>query len=169
MALVWKGLIILFHLVVIINYILFLIYSKSVEPILAKLWPERAAFGGSLKYLTRWNVWLQLMYFVVAFINDIFGSESKTKEHSSGIQKIRDFVFASVAFPTGLFVTALFWSIYFVDRNLIWPVEIAAYYPPITNHMMHTTPLVSQIFELLFLFHIQPKRLHGLRYNDYAH
>ena len=158
-----KGIIVVFHVAVIINYIIFLLHSNNVDNVLNKLVPGRASFGGNLKYLTRWNVLLQLVYFVVAFVNDILGSESRTKEYSTAAQKIRDFVFSSLAFPTGVFVTVAFWSIYLVDRKLIFPVELDKYFPPITNHMMHTTPLVSQILELLLVFHVQPKRLHGLR------
>ena len=159
-----KILITFFHLAVIVNYILFLLHSNTVDKTLNKLIPSRASFGGSFKYLTHWNVWLQAVYFIIAFANDIIGTDSKTKETSSGIQRIRDFLFSSVAFPTGSFVTIAFWSIYVVDRNLIFPPALDKYFPPITNHMMHTTPLVSQTLELLFIYHVQPKRIYGLRY-----
>ena len=160
-----KILISLFHLVVIINYVIFILHSFNVDKILNPLIPERALFGGPLKFLTHWNVWLQAIYFIIALANDVFGTESRTKEHSSRIQKARDFVFSSVAFPTGSFVTIAFWSIYLVDRKLIFPVELDKYFPPITNHMMHTMPLVSQICEIMLIFHVQPKRVYGLRYN----
>ena len=158
-----KGVIVVFHLTVIVNYVLYLLHQSNVSEDLNLVYPDRARFGGSLKYLTNWNVWLQAMYFVIALANDIFGSEARTKEHSSATQKIRDFMFYSVGFPTGVFVTSAFWSIYIVDRKLIFPEELDRYFPPITNHMMHTTPLVSQLLEMLLIFHLQPKRLHGLR------
>ena len=158
-----KVLIIIFHLAVIINYVLFLLHSKNVDAILNKRIPTRASFGGTLKYLTHWNVWLQAGYFLIAFVNDMIGSDSKTKERSSAFQKLRDFLFSSVAFPTGAFVTVAFWAIYLVDRKLIFPVQLDKYFPPITNHMMHTTPLISQALELIFIYHIQPKKAYGLR------
>ena len=158
-----KEVIVVFHAAVISNYIIFLLHSNNVDSVLNKIRPERASFGGNLKFLTRWNVLLQAMYFMVAFVNDILGSESRTKEYSTAAQKLRDFMFSSLAFPTGVFVTVAFWSIYLVDRELIFPEELDEYFPPITNHMMHTTPLVSQIIELLLVFHVQPKRLYGLR------
>ena len=158
-----KGVIVVFHVAVIINYIAYLLHASNVSNDLNLVFPQRASFGGSLKYLTHWNVWLQALYFLIALTNDIFGSEARTKEHSSATQKIRDFMFSSVAFPTGVFVTSVFWLIYIVDRKLIFPEELDKYFPAITNHMMHTTPLVSQLLELLLIFHLQPKRLHGLR------
>lgn len=159
----WKGVIVIFHLAVIINYILFLLHSNNVNKALNEIIPNRASFGGPFKFLTHWNVWLQAIYFVIAFVNDIFGSESRTKEYSSVIQKIRDFMFSSVAFPTGVFVSFVFWSIYLVDRKFIFPEEMDKFFPPITNHMMHTIPLVSQTLELLLISHVQPRRLNGLR------
>ena len=154
----------LFHLAAILNYALFLLHSRKVDEALNAIIPERASFGGTLKYLTHWNVWLQFFYFIIAFVNDIFGTESKSKETSSMIQNIRDFLFSSIAFPIGSFVTMAFWGIYIVDRNLIFPPALDKWFPPITNHMMHTAPLVSQVIELLLTFHIQPKRIIGLRY-----
>ena len=153
----------LFHLAVVVNYILFLLHNKKANEALNKLVNNRSSFGGSFKYLTHWNVWLQAGYFLIAFVNDVIGTDSKTKEGSSGSQRVRDFLFSSVAFPTGAFVTVAFWAIYLVDRKLIFPVELDKYYPPITNHMMHTTPLISQALELIFIYHIQPKKIYGLR------
>ena len=154
----------LFHLAAILNFALFLLHSRKVDEALNAKIPQRASFGGTLKYLTHWNVWLQLFYFIIAFTNDMFGTESKNKETSSIIQNFRDFLFSSIAFPIGSFVTIAFWGIYMVDRNLIFPPALDKWFPPITNHMMHTAPLVAQFIELLLTFHIQPKRIIGLRY-----
>ena len=156
----------LFHLAVIINYALFLRHSRKVDEALNAKIPERASFGGTLKYLTHWNVLLQFAYFIIALTNDVFGSESKSKENSSIIQSVRDFLFSTIAFPVGSFVTIAFWGIYLVDRNLIFPPALDKWFPPITNHMMHTTPLVGQAMEILLSYHIQPKRITGLRYTS---
>ena len=157
--------IVLFHTAVIVNYILFLMHGISITEALNNFTPQCEQFGGPLKYLTNWNVLLQSIYFAIALFNVIFGSDSKTAEMSSKVQKLRDFIFGSLALPIGGFVTISFWFIYLVNRNLIFPKELEQFFPPIVNHLMHTTPLLSQIFELLFIFHIQPKRLHGLRYH----
>ena len=107
---------------------------------------------------------LQFAYFIIAFANDIFGTQARNKENSSRIQSVRDFLFSTIAFPVGSFVTIAFWGIYLVDRNLIFPPALDKWFPPITNHMMHTTPLVGQAMEILLSYHIQPKRITGLRY-----
>ena len=160
-----KGLIILFHAISILNYVLFLVHDYSIKEVLNELYPERVKFFGELKYLTHLNVWLQMIYFIIAFANDLFGSEStKVSEISSVFQTLRDFLFGTLTLPIGSLVTVGFWSVFLVDRELIFPVEYDQYFPPITNHMMHTAPLVAQVLELLFVCHIYPKRSRGLRY-----
>ena len=153
---------ILLHLTVILNYVLFLTYKESIKDKLNDLYPDRKKFGGSWKYLTHWNIFLQLIYFSLAFLNDVFGTESTTKETSSRLQKCRDFLFSTLAFPIGIFVPTIFWILFNIDRNLVFPPLLDKVFPPITNHMMHTTPLPSQILELLLVYHIYPRKISGI-------
>ena len=150
-----------FHIVVILNYVLFLMYKDSIKDILNKLYPDREEFGGSWKFLTHWNIALQLFYFCLALLNDLFGTESKTKEESSRLQKSRDFLFSTLAFPIGIFVPIIFWILFNLDRDLVFPADLDEVFPPITNHMMHTTPLPSQILELALVYHSYPSKKFG--------
>ena len=115
-----------------------------------------------MNYLTHWNVVLQLFYFSLAFFNDLFGSSSSSKQKSSVIQQFQDFTFACIAFPLALFVSIMFWLFYHVDRDLVFPEEMDFYFPPMTNHMMHTTPVVSQLVELYVTYHIYPSHVVGI-------
>ena len=152
----------LLHLTVIINYVLFLAYKESIKDELLELFPNRNLFGGSWKFLTHWNVILQLVYFCLAFLNDVFGTESRTKETSSRLQKCRDYLFSTLAFPIGIFVPTIFWILFNIDRNLVFPPVFDKIFPAITNHMMHTTPLPSQILELFFVYHVYPRKMSGI-------
>lgn len=49
----------------------------------------------------------------------------------------------------GTVVTALFWGLYAIDRELIFPKRLDAIYPPMLNHVQHTTILVFAVAELL--------------------
>lgn len=51
------------------------------------------------------------------------------------------------------FVVIMFWSIYFVDQELVFPREIEKHIPPILNHLWHTVPLMLVFLELLVVFH----------------
>ena len=67
---------------------------------------------GQWKFLTFINLWLQLLYFTISFLNNLFGSHSKTITSSSNLQKIRDYLFATLAFPIGQFVGIIFWTLF---------------------------------------------------------
>ena len=153
---------IILHLLVILNYVSFLLYKESIKDELHRMFPTRIEFGGSWKFLTHWNIFLQLAYFNLAFFNDIFGTESSTKEASSRLQKCRDFLFSTMAFPVGIFVPIIFWILFNIDRNLVFPPSFDKVFPPMTNHMMHTTPLPSQILELCMAYHIYPPKTYGI-------
>ena len=121
------------------------------------------AYGGEWKFITYWNLWLQLIYFSVGFCNELFGTKaSPSKLESSRLQKTRDFLFSTLAFPVGLFVTISFWSIYMVDRSLVFPKKLDEFYPLWANHMLHTTCMISQLIEMTTSFHDYPSRTKGI-------
>lgn len=150
------------HIFSILNYVIFLLYKETIKDKLNDLYPMRKRFGGSWKFLTHWNIVLQLIYFCLAFLNDVFGTESRAKEEPSGLQKIRDFLFATLAFPIGIFVPVIFWILFGIDRDLVFPDDLDELFPPITNHMMHTTSFPAQILELFLIYHAYPSRKFGI-------
>ena len=120
-------------------------------------------YGGRWKFLTNWNLHLQLAYFTVGICNELFGSQKTPSNihQSSKLQKLRDFLFSTLAFPVAMFVTISFWSLYSIDRNLIFPTQLDKFYPLWANHMLHTTCLISQMIEMNTSYHIYPSRTKG--------
>eukprot|EP00088_Acartia_fossae_P025275 TRINITY_DN26103_c0_g1_i1.p1 TRINITY_DN26103_c0_g1~~TRINITY_DN26103_c0_g1_i1.p1 ORF type:complete len:233 (-),score=37.07 TRINITY_DN26103_c0_g1_i1:200-871(-) len=116
--------------------------------------PVREQYGGQGKYLTFLNMCLQFMYFTVCLLADLAGSNSK-------IAKIRDKIFASAAFPIGIFVGVIFWGLYAVNRELIFPQKLDGHFPSWLNHFMHTTVLPLQLGEMFLSRHEYPGRLFG--------
>ena len=119
------------------------------------------AFGGQWKFLTYWNLWLQLIYFLVGLCTELFGTDSN-KATPSRLQKMRDFMFGSLAFPLGIFVSIIFWALYALDRNLVFPPKMDEFYPLWSNHMLHTTCLVAQLIEMISTPHDYPSRTKGM-------
>lgn len=148
----------LFNLVNIFHYVAIIKICLDVG---TNIPGRTSAFGGMWKFLTFWDLWFQLTYFTVALINNIVGSESSSKKASS-TQKLRDHLFASVAFPIGIFVCLFFWAVHLYDDNLIFPPQVAKFYPWYANHMMHTAPAVSQLVVLMTTCHVYPARKSGL-------
>ncbi|XP_074607801.1 androgen-induced gene 1 protein-like [Acropora palmata] len=121
--------------------------------------PNHRVYGGKFKFLTFLNVLLQLVYFTIAIIGDVL---TLIKGKDSWLIKLRDILFASLAFPICVFVTATFWGIYLVDRDLIFPKGMDKLIPPWLNHLLHTWCAVAIIMEGAFVKHRYPRNHVGL-------
>ncbi|XP_034834440.1 androgen-induced gene 1 protein-like [Maniola hyperantus] len=119
-------------------------------------------FGGKFKYLTYLNAMLQTVYFTVALINDLFGTNESSPSNKPLVRRTKDVLFSALAFPLALFVGVSFWGIYAVDRELILPKMMDAYFPTWLNHVMHSNIVVFTIIEMATSFRMYPKRKFGL-------
>ncbi|XP_050685492.1 androgen-dependent TFPI-regulating protein-like [Leptidea sinapis] len=111
-------------------------------------------------FLTIWCLVIQTVYFIVACINDIFGTNERTPLKPPTIRKIKDALF-SLAFPLAIYVTVAFWSIYLWDKELIFPEHVRKAFPVWLNHAMHTMVSVFMIVEMLTSYKTYPSRLLG--------
>ena len=68
----------------------------------------------------------------------------------------------SSAFPIGQFVGVIFWTLFYIDRELVFPLVLDEIFPNYINHMLHTTVIPFQLLELILLHHVYPKRKTGL-------
>jgi len=112
---------------------------------------KRSKFAGDWKYLTYINMWLQLIFFIIAFLANFVKS----------LRGVRDLFFASAAFPIGMFVGVMFWSLWAIDRELIFPKALDQVFSLTLNHCMHTTVIPLQIGQLLLVKHAFPSRSIG--------
>jgi len=143
-----------FHLLVVAIYVVFLKHCNRVNDELNAKYQGREEFMGQWKYLTHLNVALQTALFALFGIDDILeivGNPKGDARRAVGI--LKDFVFSTIGFPVGVFVSVSFWGLYAIDRDLVFPDELDQFFPPITNHMMHTTPVVSLLIELCMYPH----------------
>ncbi|KAI8439458.1 hypothetical protein MSG28_013235 [Choristoneura fumiferana] len=115
--------------------------------------PYPPAFTGTM---------IQTVYFTVALINDVCGSNEPTPSQKPLIRRIKDSLFSMLAFPVAMFVGTTFWGIYAIDRELILPRSLDAVFPVWLNHVMHTNIVVFMIIELLMSFRMYPARKFGL-------
>ncbi|XP_046969681.1 androgen-induced gene 1 protein-like [Vanessa cardui] len=119
-------------------------------------------FGGKFKYLTYLNAMLQTLYFTVALLNDIVGSNESTPSNKPLIRRFKDLLFSALAFPLSMFVGITFWGIYAVDRELILPKMMDEFFPTWLNHVMHSNIVIFTIIELATSFRMYPRRKVGL-------
>jgi len=120
------------------------------------------AFPGKWKYLTVWDIVLQLVYHSVGLANDLVGSSEIVPKRQTKLQRLRDGLFASWAFPVGLFVSTTFWGLYAIDRALVFPKEMDVFYPNWLNHAVHTGPILLMTLDILVVPKILPSRSNSL-------
>jgi len=144
------------HLLIQLGAIVNFAYTIYWDLYILKL-PGKPTFGGQWKFLTFWNLWLQLIYFTISLLSNSLGSQKASK-----LQKIRDYLFATLAFPIGQFVGIVFWLLFHVDRELVFPLHYDKFFPNYINHAMHTTVIPAQLLELYLLYHAYPKRIQGM-------
>lgn len=128
-------------------------YDAFVLELPEHIHSKSEAFAGRAKYLTFLNMCLQCLFFLVCLLALITGSKN--------ITKVKDIMFASAAFPIGIFVAVIFWGLWAVDRELIFPKKLDGFIPAWLNHFMHTTVLPLQLYELTFSSHKYPSRVIG--------
>ncbi|XP_031552946.1 androgen-induced gene 1 protein-like isoform X3 [Actinia tenebrosa] len=116
--------------------------------------------GGKWKYFQLWNLVFQVTFFVFASFGDIV--TFFRGQETNWIISIRDTMFAAIVFPCGVFVTATFWGIYFVDRELVYPKILDDIIPTWINHGLHTWVAVSVILEGAIVRHRYPRNVVGL-------
>jgi hypothetical protein len=62
------------------------------------------------------------------------------------------------AFPLAMFVGSTFWGLYAIDRELVFPKALDAFFPNWLNHVMHTNIMVFIILELFTSFRSYPSK-----------
>jgi len=127
--------------------------------------PTVLTYGGRWKFLTFWCLIIQTAYYGLCLLNDILGTNVQPTgnlKKQSSLQKIRDFVYASVVWPIGVFVVITFWGLYAIDRELVFPKILDEFIPPWLNHVMHTTVLPFLLVEKFLVYHDYPSRSRGL-------
>lgn len=148
-----------FYLLVFFTYSFSLYYDWEFVTI------GHSHYAGKFKYLTFWNLVLQTVYFGLCVLNVFSGSDipaSQNPKLRCGVQKLRDTVHSTLAFPVGMFVVTTFWSLYALDRELVYPKALDAIIPAWLNHVMHTTVLPLLLIEKSLVYHHHPKRHNGI-------
>ncbi|XP_052640521.1 androgen-induced gene 1 protein isoform X1 [Harpia harpyja] len=111
---------------------------------------------------------IQAVFFGICVLTDLSslltkGNDSQEQERQlKKLISLRDWVMAVLAFPVGVFVVTMFWSIYIYDRELVYPKLLDNFIPAWLNHGMHTTVLPFVLIEMRTTHHQYPSRSCGL-------
>ncbi|XP_037056183.1 androgen-induced gene 1 protein isoform X3 [Peromyscus leucopus] len=111
---------------------------------------------------------IQAVFFGICVLTDLstlLTRDSGNQEQERQLRKLislRDWTLAVLAFPVGVFVVAVFWTIYAYDREMIYPKLLDNFIPGWLNHGMHTTVLPFILIEMRTSHHQYPSRSSGL-------
>lgn len=75
---------------------------------------------------------------------------------------MRDFIFGSFAFPLSINVGGLFWLLYSIDRELVFPKAVDSFFPWWLNHFVHSNIIGFVFVEMILLHHKYPRRKNGI-------
>lgn len=175
-----SGLIKSFHLIAIVHYFYGLHYYVSYvneQEILHRGYE----FGGIFVYLTylsfvSYYVWtlnehfgnvncfqmIHAFYFTLSLLNDFFGSTKVSVHNRPLITTFRDYCFASFVVPLTSDVAGMFWILYKIDRELVFPQTLDAFFPWWLNIFVHANIGVFILVEMILLHHKYPSRKSGL-------
>ncbi|XP_053961023.1 androgen-induced gene 1 protein isoform X1 [Anastrepha ludens] len=158
---VYKALRILVHLTAAVQFSYGIYYDYNYVK-----FPEttnmHANFGGKFRFLTFLNAIIQSIYYIISLINDFVGTNEVAPKHTPTIRKVKDYLMSTLAFPVALNVGITFWSLYAIDRELVFPRVLDAVFPSWLNHVLHTNIVVFIILELFTSFRAYPKRSQGI-------
>lgn len=129
--------------------------------------PFDSTYGGRLKFLTHIDIGIQSLYFGLSALNCLFGGfickllfsnlckkegkgkESKCSRLCNTYSSWLNLFYVSIVFPIGIFVSLAFWSIYFIDKQMVYPDPLSSIIPEWQNQIMHTLPAVGVLAEHL--------------------
>ncbi|XP_043367059.1 androgen-induced gene 1 protein isoform X3 [Dermochelys coriacea] len=109
--------------------------------------PAQQTYGGSWKFLTFIDLVIQAVFFGICVLTDLSslltkGSDSQEQERQlKKLISLRDWMMAVLAFPVGVFVVTMFWSLYIYDREVVYPKLLDNFIPSWLNHGMQNALL----------------------------
>ncbi|XP_069705095.1 androgen-dependent TFPI-regulating protein-like [Periplaneta americana] len=111
---------------------------------------ELSAFRGV--YFTTWNFVTQIVYFSICVGDAALGTMLKPNVRAR-VKRLQDFTFTTLVFPFTMFVSTFFWTLFMMDREMVFPKSAEILFPWWMNHSMHSVVLVVVILETLLCRH----------------
>ncbi|XP_059062573.1 androgen-dependent TFPI-regulating protein-like [Achroia grisella] len=109
------------------------------------------------RFLTHWTVFMQIFFAITGLICDTLTLLNSKKQPPKYIKGFKDLFFAAVVWPSTLLVFTFFWTLYVLDRGLIYPPFLDQILAPASNHIMHTAIVPIALWEVAFQPRSVPK------------
>ncbi|XP_063918242.1 androgen-dependent TFPI-regulating protein-like isoform X2 [Zophobas morio] len=99
-------------------------------------------------YFTGWNLTAQICFISVALADEISTLYKTPFTLRKTLGLMRRYIFTAIVFPCTLLVSILFWSLYTLDRELVFPKSLDEHYPPWMVHSVHSFVVLPLIVEM---------------------
>ncbi|XP_047038476.1 androgen-dependent TFPI-regulating protein-like isoform X2 [Helicoverpa zea] len=99
-------------------------------------------------YLTNWNFLFQTIFLTMSLVYDLM--EWFDRHETSLGKKLRfcrDVMFSGLVVPLTLFISTMFWTLFWIDRELVFPVVYDQLVPWWFNHCVHTNIAIVLLIE----------------------
>ncbi|XP_047038475.1 androgen-induced gene 1 protein-like isoform X1 [Helicoverpa zea] len=99
-------------------------------------------------YLTGWNFLFQTIFLTMSLVYDLM--EWFDRHETSLGKKLRfcrDVMFSGLVVPLTLFISTMFWTLFWIDRELVFPVVYDQLVPWWFNHCVHTNIAIVLLIE----------------------
>ncbi|XP_076268934.1 androgen-dependent TFPI-regulating protein-like [Rhynchophorus ferrugineus] len=153
----WKTVRLLFHFSVLLQHFVVIwcllgIYHTLEQMDYASL-PQgvQDLLDFRLLFFTSWNSIIQLSYFVMAAAHDVFIITGRNNEWTRKLDTWKGYFFVTFAFPFCFFVGAMFWIIFSINREYVFPQVLDEYIPSWINHAVHTNIMIFTAVETLMV------------------
>eukprot|EP00026_Physarum_polycephalum_P016621 Phypoly_transcript_17569.p1 GENE.Phypoly_transcript_17569~~Phypoly_transcript_17569.p1 ORF type:complete len:251 (+),score=45.46 Phypoly_transcript_17569:59-754(+) len=109
------------------------------------------------QFLTMWGLGAHTIYFFLSTLDDLVLAYQKLARPSpKEVRRQNRFLhtfFRAFSFPLATIVAILFWGVYAIDREMIYPKAFEVHVPPYMNHIQHTVPLLSVLIDMFLIDH----------------
>nr|XP_021190275.2 androgen-dependent TFPI-regulating protein isoform X2 [Helicoverpa armigera] len=99
-------------------------------------------------YLTNWNFLFQTIFLTMSLVYDLMEWFDR---HETGLGRklrfCRDVMFSGLVVPLTLFISTMFWTLFWIDRELVFPVVYDQLVPWWFNHCVHTNIAIVILIE----------------------
>ncbi|CAB3241556.1 unnamed protein product [Arctia plantaginis] len=94
-------------------------------------------------YVTNWNFLFQTCFLTMSLAYDLLEWIDRHESYVAKLLKYyRDLLFSGIVVPLTLFISSMFWILYWIDRELVFPRVYDQIVPWWFNHCVHTNILI---------------------------
>ncbi|XP_026742108.1 androgen-dependent TFPI-regulating protein-like isoform X2 [Trichoplusia ni] len=108
-------------------------------------------------YLTNWNFMFQTIFLTMSLAYDMLEWFDR---HDTALGRklkfCRDVMFSGLVVPLTLFISSMFWTLFWIDRELVFPEVYDQLVPWWFNHCVHTNIAIVVLIETLMVSRRHP-------------